>query len=381
MTVGPMSKTARIADRTTVASVTTTQGLTGEVPPVSVRGPSSGSSRAGESFEPLQPLEFVPWLRPQIWGGRALVRGTRQDVANDLLIGESWELCGLPQRGSVLKDAATALRLDELWGRFGSTWRGGLRAPIDFPWLIKRLECRDWLSMQVHPDEQAARRHGTGTTGKFETWYVVDASPDAEILVGPRPGVTLEDIRRAAADPGDPLIAWRPLLDSLRVATGDFVVIPAGTIHTARGVELWEIQTPSEITYRLCDWGRVGFDGRPRELHVDQACDAINDWPHRARVIPASQPVNGASADRRLLLEQPFRVEACSTGESPVELPLDDLTVVCAVAGECELLWDEGRLAVTEGSCVLLPAPLKKVTLAGTGNAARILSVTFPTER
>ncbi len=306
------------------------------------------------------------------------MRGRGENVKDDVLIGESWELCGLADRGSVLRDAAAPPRLDELWTRHGGAWRGLQAAEKEFPWLIKRLECRDWLSMQVHPDEQAARRHGTGVTGKFETWYIVATAPDAEILIGPRAGVTREEIQRATTDPGEALSAWRPLLDSIRPSAGDFVVIPAGTIHTARGVELWEIQTPSEITYRLCDWGRLGFDGKPRELHVEKACDAVNDWPHRAGVVPG---VPLSSEGRRVLLERPFRVEELSLGHSAVELPVNDLTVLCTVAGECELLWDEGRLPLTEGSCILLPAPLKKATLASTGDPARILSVTYPAER
>ena len=218
----------------------------------------------------LTPLPLTPLAKERVWGG------TRLLPPRTLPIGELWvagpwiAVAAGPHAGRTLEELA-AERGPALVGTAAPTGPGPR-----FPFLAKLLDPAAWLSVQVHPDDAVARAlEGPEAVGKEEAWYVVDAEPGAELLVGLRDGATLDDARAAIALPPERRgTAVVDLMARLTVGRGDAVSLPAGTLHAVGpGVLLYEIQQPSDITYRVDDWGRTPTAGRP--LHVEQALASL----------------------------------------------------------------------------------------------------------
>jgi mannose-6-phosphate isomerase len=222
-----------------------------------------------------QPLRFQPLLRATAWGGRALARFLGKNLPAGARVGESWEVSDHPAHASVL---ATGSLYGHTLRRLMEEHREELLGPAAarfgrFPWLIKFLDARDWLSVQVHPDERAVRALLPGEGAKTEAWLVLDAQPGSLIYAGLAPGVGPTELREA--------LRQRTVADCLHrfePRPGDLVFLPAGTVHAVGGgVLLAEIQQTSDATFRLYDWDRIAADGKPRLLHIEQALASI-DW-------------------------------------------------------------------------------------------------------
>jgi len=338
------------------------------------------------------PLSFAPFLRPQIWGGNRLAQWGKPIEATDR-IGESWELSVHPFHFSrVAAPAAQTHRtLGELWESEQDRFLGKtLPGPVPFPLLVKLLDCAEWLSIQVHPGDHHARKHAARAaesgaapkdlTGKTEAWYVLHAEPDAEMIVGLHPGVTPDDIRSLDRDRGP---GHEKHIDQMfvreRPQAGQFLLIKPGTVHAARGILVWEFQTPSDLTYRVYDWGRLGPDGKPRELHLDLAIDTIDWSAPRAEVLPSPFPA-GPPAEGPLvvrLMAEPFQVEQLRIGAAGMVLPRGEMRVLCVSGGTVELR--TGGLPpdlLAPGSLRLLPADLGELKIAPKGDSADLLLVT-----
>ena len=223
----------------------------------------------------MYPLKFEPILKQTLWGGDKII--PFKHLNSDLKgVGESWEISGVednesvvangPDKGLTLADMVRKYR-EELVGeanyaRFGNK----------FPLLIKFIDAKQDLSIQVHPnDELAARRHN-GSKGKTEMWYVVGADRGAHLMSGLSREITPEEY--AARVEGHTIT---DVLRDYRVSPGDVFFLPAGRIHSiGAGSFIAEIQQTSDITYRIYDFGRLGLDGKPRELHTALAKDAID---------------------------------------------------------------------------------------------------------
>ena len=221
------------------------------------------------------PLTFEPRYRDYVWGGRNLARLLGRDLPSGI-VAESWEVSAHPTAPTVADRGPLRGRaLVELAAEHGAALvgRNAERAcgPGRFPLLVKLLDAAEPLSVQVHPgDAHAFARHGE--LGKTEMWHVLHADPGAEIVCGLTPGTDEAGLRRAlAADKLD------VCLNRLQVQAGDSVLVPAGTVHAILGGSvILEVQQSSDVTYRLHDWGRLGPDGRPRQLHVESALEAID---------------------------------------------------------------------------------------------------------
>lgn len=219
-------------------------------------------------------LEFEPLLKTTVWGGRRLGELLGKPFSGEEPVGESWEVVDLPDDRSIVRGGPFGgaslsdlreQRREELLG--GAPLLGGR-----FPLLIKFIDAQRTLSVQVHPDEAACARIGAGARPKTEAWYVIDRDPGAALYVGLQPGVDREAFARAIRD-GD----VASLLHRMPVDPGDFAFLPAGTVHAiGEGIVLAEVQQASDTTYRVFDWNRVGLDGRPRQLHVEQALEATS---------------------------------------------------------------------------------------------------------
>lgn len=210
---------------------------------------------------------LVPAVRDYLWGGTRLIEkyGKTTDSPTGICA-ESWELSCVPGGesrlgdGTLLRDAADAAALGPRAAGMGK-----------FPMLIKWIDARADLSVQVHPTDRYAAAH-ENSLGKTEMWHIVEAAPGAGIYLGLRRAVTRGELEAAIADGS--LVR---LLNFFPVRPGDTFFIPAGTLHAiGAGCLLCEIQQNSDVTYRVWDWGRLGRDGKPRELHVRKALDVVN---------------------------------------------------------------------------------------------------------
>lgn len=218
------------------------------------------------------PLVFSPELHNRVWGGRNLESVLGKQLPPDVPIGESWEI---HDKNKVINGLLKDRTLAELIREFpkeiaGTKFEGG-----DFPLLIKFLDAQEWLSVQVHPDDILAQDLEGQPRGKTECWYIMDAKPDAVIMYGLAEQMTAEDFRKA--------IEQQTLKEKLhysKIKKGDFVFVPAKTIHAiGPGIVLYELQQTSDTTYRLYDWDRMGLDGKPRELHLQKGllCSNFDD--------------------------------------------------------------------------------------------------------
>ncbi len=220
----------------------------------------------------LYPLTFQPIFKERVWGGRNLERLYQKRLPPNVPIGESWEITDRPEGTSVIANGPLAgknLRwlmehhAGELLGPAGS--QGGR-----FPLLVKILDAEEKLSLQVHPPADVAAR--LGGEPKTEMWYIADAQPGAELYVGLRRGVTRLEFERKIQDG-----TVADCFHRLRVMPGDVMFLPSGRVHAiGAGLVIFEIQQNSDTTYRVFDWNRLGLDGQPRELHVEQSLQCID---------------------------------------------------------------------------------------------------------
>lgn len=225
-------------------------------------------------MKPLYPLKFRPVTQYRIWGGESLNQAVSPELRMKNL-GEIWSLSGVSGNVSEVENGRLKDRsLNELieifreklvgrkvWEKFGK----------DFPLLIKFIDAAQPLSVQVHPnDEQAKKLHNS--FGKSEMWYVMDAGKDAELIIGFKEGITRADYQKHLENE-----SLEEILGRVPVAKGDAVYIPAGRVHAiGAGIVLAEIQQTSDITYRIYDYNRIDKDGNKRELHTDLALKAID---------------------------------------------------------------------------------------------------------
>ncbi len=225
----------------------------------------------------LYPLTSTPVLQDYIWGGRNLERLFGRKLPPDTDIAESWEIAAHPDGASIIANGPFAgISLIDLQQQLGidliGTRNQWAYERDKFPLLIKLLDANRALSVQVHPDDVYALAHEGNELGKTEMWVILHADPEAAIILGFKKGVTEAAFRQAVAAG-----KLEPLLHRMPVKTGDFVCVPAGTVHAIlAGCVIAEIQQNSNATYRVYDWNRLGSDGRLRELHVDKALDVID---------------------------------------------------------------------------------------------------------
>lgn len=301
------------------------------------------------------PLRFAPIYVEKIWGGDNLRRLLGRPIAQGARIGESWELADLEDGASVvINGPESGASLRDLTRRLGPALLGKAKAAAfsRFPLLVKLLDAQDILSLQVHPDTATAAAMGMGVVPKCECWYVLN-SRSGSIRKGLKHGVTPNTFRRAlsAGNAGD-------LVPEFRARRGDFHYLPGGTVHAlGPKVVVVEIQTPSDTTFRVTDWGRG------RDIHVEESLQAI----HFAQ---ARKKPPGAGGE--LLASCEFFTVArrkIAGGRSVHAYPPGRCTVLTFVdvEGEAQLRHAgsaEPLTAVRAGDTVLLPAGAGQVTVA-----------------
>lgn len=228
----------------------------------------------------LPPLVFEPYFRPQVWGATRLQRLLGKPLPPGDRFGESWEVSAHPLHVSRVAEGPFAgASLTQLWDLhrreflgLRSHERSGWPQRSRFPLLVKLLDCHEPLSVQVHPDDQAAGELLGEPNGKTEAWVVLHAEPGSRIYAGLKEGVCRGDLEQHL-DQGD----VTDCLHSFEPRSGDGLLIEAGTVHAVGGgVLMVEVQQTSDATFRLFDWNRISSDGHPRELHRSQSLRSIH---------------------------------------------------------------------------------------------------------
>ncbi|NLJ25391.1 MAG: class I mannose-6-phosphate isomerase [Firmicutes bacterium] len=316
------------------------------------------------------PFQFHPIYKEKIWGGTALSTEFGRVLPSNR-IGESWEVAAHAHGVSVVSQGPLAGKtLPELVGLFGRDIIGTFlpdSALHKFPLLLKILDANDYLSVQVHPDDEYAADHEMGEPGKWEAWYVIAAEPGAEIIYGLKPGTTRESLREAINSG-----TISQCLGRVPVRAGDVFDVPAGVVHAlGSGVMVAEIQQNSDTVYRLYDWDRIDAVGNSRPLHIKQALDVILFSGQRADAIPGLVLPTPDGERTIMVANRYFALELLTMDGSMEEATLGErFHLLTCLEGSIHLE-DVGQrgthTTLTPGDSVLVPACLNRYLLHGTG--------------
>ena len=309
----------------------------------------------------LYPLKFKPIFKDKIWGGRKIKEQLGLDFGSLPNCGEVWLLSGLWDEQSEVANGD--FKGDEI-NDLVETFMGDLvgesvfdKYGEQFPLLLKIIDANDWLSVQVHPDDELAEKRGIGN-GKTEMWYVMHADKDAELVMGFNREMTRMDYVKVMKNN-----TLREVLNYEKVEAGDVFFIPAGRVH-ALGPDIMvaEIQQTSDTTYRIYDWDRINEAGMSRELHIPQSVEAIDfNIPDQYKievqdVMNKTVPVVDCQYFVTNLLQLQGEMEKDYSN-------LDSFVILLCTEGNFSLVWENGAVFVKQGECVLIPNIVKKVSI------------------
>jgi len=321
----------------------------------------------------LYPLKFKPILKTVVWGGEKIApfKGIKTEQHN---IGESWELSGVKGNESIVADGELEGRtitslIEEFKGRLIGE-KNYKKTGNEFPLLIKFIDARQDLSIQVHPDDRLAAERHNGSKGKTEMWYVVSADEKAHLMSGLTEKITPEEY---AAKIEDNTIT--DVLHDYNVKAGDVFFLPAGRIHSiGTGCFIAEIQQTSDITYRIYDFGRVGLDGKPRELHTELSKAAID-----YTVLPDYKTDYKEEKNaENILVDCNYFTTSLYALDKPLVKDLsgtDSFLIVICTEGSGILSDDKGNnMSLHRGETVLVPADTAQVTFTPDEGGIKLLT-------
>ncbi len=300
----------------------------------------------------LYPLKFKPIHKEIIWGGHKLVNILEKDFPKDKKIGESWELVDLPNDKSQIENGdLTGKTISEVLQKYPQQILGKQYTP-PFCLLIKFIDATDFLSVQVHPDNEAVKKLGAGSL-KTECWYIIDAERDACIYKGLKKGTTREQFEKSIKDG-----SCADLLNKVPVKTGECHFLPAGTVHAiGAGLLVAEIQTPSDTTYRVFDWNRLQ-NGKPRQLHIEQALESIHFGQDADKL--------SVKSSGRLVDCEYFKVDKITAAANSASNISRGMKVLMIINGKGEIIAANTKpVDFSKGETILLPAEFEgKITFA-----------------
>ena len=304
--------------------------------------------------------KFEPLLKQTLWGGDKIIPFKRLDVQMEN-VGESWEISGVKDNETIAVGDGRSLNelVHELKGQLVGV-ANYQRFGDEFPLLIKFIDARQDLSIQVHPTDEIAHRQGK-SRGKTEMWFVMDSAPEAKLYTGLKLQITPEKYKQ--------MVENDTICDALAqyaVKEGDCFFIPAGRIHAiGAGCFLAEIQQTSDVTYRIYDFKRKDKDGHYRQLHTQEASESINYTvleDYRTMYEPQKD-------ESQLLVECPYFNTAVYDLTEPMTMDysdLDSFIILIGLKGQGALTIDGEEVTFQAGETILIPATVKEVHTEGT---------------
>ena len=311
----------------------------------------------------MKPLKFNALLKSTLWGGDKIIPFKHLDVKQDN-VGESWEISGVPGNETVVSDGPYAgKKLNELVAELKGELVGednDKRFGDEFPLLIKFIDARQDLSIQVHPTDEVAHRQGKAR-GKTEMWYLMDSDKDATLLCGLKKQITPEEYAQMVADD--------TICDAIaryNVKEGDCFFLPAGRIHAiGTGCFLAEIQQTSDVTYRIYDFKRKDKNGNYRQLHTKEAAESINYTVESNYRTEYTAAKNQGVA----LVQCPYFNTAVYDLDEPMTIDyseLDSFVILIGLKGSASITDNEGNtFTLQAGESVLIPASTKELKVDG----------------
>lgn len=308
----------------------------------------------------LYPLKFEPQYFEKIWGGTRIKKHFNREDINFENCGESWEISGVEGKESIVSNGflkgnnlneLIEIYMDDLLGHKVFEHFGN-----EFPLLLKFIDADDFLSIQVHPDDKLAyQRHKS--YGKTEMWYVLDAEKESFLINGFNKNISKEEYLFHLKEN-----SLTDVLEKVPVKSGDATFIPAGRVHAiGKGILLAEIQQTSDITYRIFDWNRLDDQGNPRDLHTEEALDAID-----------FSKVKEPLAEYHALPNQSAKVISCPYFSCNVLLfdkyvekvfvGIDSFVIYMVVEGAFTVHYDGGSEVVKSGETILIPACIEELS-------------------
>ena len=300
-------------------------------------------------------LPMRPYLREMVWGGRRLGALFGKELPPQKPIGEAFELSAFNERESqvaagplagrdlrsLLAEYRQMLVGESVWARYGE----------EFPLLIKLLDPQQDLSIQVHPDDVYAQKNSLGPLGKMEAWFVLH-SDGGRIVYGLKPGIDRQDLAQATADG-----RVEDVVEFYTAQRGDVVFSPPGTVHAlCRGVMIYEVQQSSDLTFRLFDYNRLGLDGKPRQLHIEQSLAVIDFKAERPGVVPWRQLPGVSEAGGMLVNADYFQLELHRLVTAKVHAAIAVFQALTLINGSATVRSGAEHYPVSTGSTVLVPA-------------------------
>ena len=320
----------------------------------------------------LYPFLFEPNLHSVVWGGNQL-RPYKGLAPSDEPIGESWEVSAVPTSTSIIANGEYAGR--DLISVINEAPEAILGKSVSekfhqqLPLLVKFIDAKKDLSIQVHPnDEMAQREHGK--MGKSEMWYIIDAAPGSYLYAGFKRTITPEEYKRRIANG-----TITGVLAKHTVKAGDVFYLPAGRVHAiGSGIMLAEVQQSSDVTYRIFDYNRPGMDGKPRELHTELAAQALNFHVEEEYRTYYERGINEAN----LVVDSPYFSVRVIEADSIFHRNLtkyDSFIICMCIEGDCRIRVRENSAEVLlrQGNSCLIPAAIANYDVIPVGRKTRIL--------
>lgn len=309
--------------------------------------------------ERLGPWELKPILKRIRWGGTRLGSVLGKPIGDWTDVAESWEVVDHgddqsivtrgPQAGKLLRELVTDYQR-ELFGREGI---------LQFPLLIKFLDASDRLSLQVHPNDEQAVRYDPQENGKTEAWVILDAAEQSRLWLGLKDGVDRKELAAALSES-----RVEEVVHTVTPQAGDCFFVPAGTVHAiGEGILLAEVQQSSDLTFRLHDWGRVGADGQPRSIHIEQSLDCTDYSRGPMNAVTPTVRQNSEALVEELVKCPYFGIERHTSSRACLVQTEGRFRIVMMLSGAAEYRSKGSTGSLSAGSTILIPAASSAVEL------------------
>lgn len=306
-----------------------------------------------------EPIFLRPAFQERIWGGDKLSALFGYDIPSDKT-GEAWVISAHENGPSIITNGPLAGKtLKDAWEEHGELFHKRTDSQEDYPLLVKVLDANDDLSVQVHPDDQYAREVEEKPYGKTECWYVLQAEPGAEIVLGHH--ANSREKLSTWMDNGE----WDKLLQRIRVEAGDFIYVPSGTIHAiGKGIVILETQQSSDITYRVYDYDRVGADGKKRELHLNRAKE-VTTVPHQSVNPEVKVETSDGLTVKKLVEDDYFTVYHWILNGNVFQKLKQDFLQISVIGGSASLFVADKTFELKKGDHFILPNGIKEFEIRG----------------